>query len=157
VYRTELDGGPDAKKSRGGVLMKVSEIMTTNVECVAPGTSIMELAQKMKTLDVGFLAVCEGDRLVGTVTDRDIVIRGIAGSNEVSACTSSDIMTREVHWCSEDDDLKDVAKKMGDKEVRRMLILNSEKRLVGVVSIGDISKVEEKESGKTLKDITEAA
>ena len=137
--------------------MKVSEIMTTNVECVSPESSIAELARKMKMLDVGFLAVCENDRLVGTVTDRDIVIRGIAGSSDLNACLARDVMTKEVHWCLEDNDIKDVAKKMRDTEVRRMLILSSEKRLVGVVSIGDISKVEEKESGKTLKDISEAA
>lgn len=137
--------------------MKIREIMTTNVECVAPEMGLVEMAQKMKTLDVGFLAVCEKDRLMGTVTDRDIVIRGVAGGLDATANTARDVMTPEVHWCYEEDNVKDVAEKMRDKEVRRMLILNSEKRLVGVVSLGDISKVEEKESGKTLKDITEAA
>src|SRR6266581_522926 len=68
-----------------------------------------------------------------------------------------DIMTSEVHWCFETQDVKDVAKKMREKDVRRMLILSQDKRLVGVVSIGDLAKVEERESGKTLKDITEAA
>jgi len=136
--------------------MKVREIMTTNVECVTPETGLVELAQKMKTLDVGFLGVCDKDRLLGTVTDRDIVIRGIAGGMGASA-SARDVMTPEVHWCYEEDNIKDVAEKMRDKEVRRMLILNQEKRLVGVVSLGDLSKVEEKESGKTLKDITEAA
>jgi CBS domain-containing protein len=136
--------------------MKVREIMTTNVECVGPDTSMIDLAQKMKTLDVGFLGVCESDRLVGTVTDRDLVIRGIASGRDLMA-TARDVMSHDVFWCLEDDDVKDVAAKMREKEVRRMLILNKDKRLVGVVSIGDISKVEEKESGKTLKDITEAA
>jgi CBS domain-containing protein len=138
-------------------VMKVREIMTTNVECVEPETGLRDLAQRMKTLDVGFLAVCDHDRLVGTVTDRDIVIRSIAGGIDVNTCLARDIMTKEVHCCQEEDDVKDVARKMRDKDVRRMLILSKDKRLVGVVSIGDISKVEEKESGKTLKDITEAA
>src|SRR5262245_39381618 len=137
--------------------MKIREIMTTNVECVSPQMGLVEMAQKMKTLDVGFLGICDGDRLIGTVTDRDIVIRGVASGLNAGASTARDVMTPEVHWCTEDDNVKDVAEKMRDKEVRRMLILNSEKRLVGVVSLGDISKVEEKESGKTLKDITEAA
>jgi CBS domain-containing protein len=137
--------------------MKIREIMTTNVECVSPEMSLVEMAQKMKTLDVGFLGICDKDRLIGTVTDRDIVIRGIAGGLEASSYTARDVMTPDVHWCYEEDNVKDVAGKMRDKEVRRMLILNAEKRLVGVVSLGDISKVEEKESGKTLKDITEAA
>jgi CBS domain-containing protein len=137
--------------------MKVQEIMTTNVECVSPAAGLLELANKMKTLDVGFIPICESDRLAGTVTDRDIVIRGLAGGKDIKTCKASDIMTKDVYWCFEDEEVKDVASKMREKEVRRMLILNREKRLVGVVSIGDISKVEEKESGKTLKDITEAA
>jgi CBS domain-containing protein len=137
--------------------MEVREIMTTNVECVSPETNAVELSRKMKTLDVGFVAICENDRLVGTVTDRDIVVRAIASGRDLNTCTARDIMTQDVFWCFEDDDVKDVAQKMSDKEVRRMLILNEEKRLAGVVSLGDISKVEEKQSGKTLKDITEAA
>jgi CBS domain-containing protein len=137
--------------------MKVREIMTPNVECIGPDTGAIDLAQKMKTLDVGFLAVCEGDRLIGTVTDRDIVIRGIASGSDIKTVTARDVMTPDAFWCSEDDNVKDVAQKMRDKGVRRMLILNEGKRLAGVVSIGDISQVEEKESGKTLKDITEAA
>ena len=137
--------------------MKVREIMTTDVECVPPDTGIRDLANKMKTLDVGFIPVCENDRLVGTVTDRDIVVRGLAGGKDIATCKARDIMTTNVFWCFEDQDVKDVAKQMRDKDVRRMLILTQGKRLVGVVSIGDISKVEEKETGKTLKDITEAA
>src|SRR5215470_7228079 len=137
--------------------MKVREIMTTNVECVSPETSAIDLSQKMKTLDVGFLAVCEKDRLVGTVTDRDIVIRGIAGGRDIETCTTREIMTHDVFWSFEDDDVKDVAEKMSDKEVRRMLILNKDKRLVGIVSLGDISRVEEQKSGKTLRNIAEAA
>jgi CBS domain-containing protein len=137
--------------------MKVREIMTSHVECVAPDTGVRELASKMKTLDVGFIPVCENDRLSGTVTDRDIVIRAIAEGKDIDCSTARDIMTQDVFWCFEDQDVKDVAKLMREKEVRRMLILNADKRLVGVVSIGDISKVEETESGKTLKDISEAA
>jgi CBS domain-containing protein len=137
--------------------MKIREIMTTNVECVSPETSITDLAQKMKTLDVGFFGVCENDRLVGTVTDRDIVIRGIASEPDIRNITAREIMTHDVFWCYEDDDVKDVAEKMREKDVRRMLILNRDKRLVGVVSVGDIAQVEEQESGKTLRDISEAA
>ena len=137
--------------------MKIREIMTTNVECVSPDTGLKDLAGKMKTLDVGFVPICENDRLVGTVTDRDIVVRGLAGGKDIATCKAGDIMTTNVFWCFEDQDVKDVAKQMRDKDVRRMVILNQGKRLVGVVSIGDISKVEEKETGKTLKDITEAA
>src|SRR5215831_7123452 len=104
--------------------MKVSEIMTTNVECVTPETTITELADKMKSLDVGFLAVCEKDRIAGTVTDRDIVIRGIAGGRDLKSIKAQDIMSKEVHWCFENDNIEVVAKKMREKNVRRMLLLN---------------------------------
>jgi CBS domain-containing protein len=138
-------------------IMKIREIMTTNVECVSPDTGIPELANKMKMLDVGFVPICENDRLVGTVTDRDIVIRGLAGGKDINKQKAGDIMTQNVFLCYEDQDVKEVAEQMRDKDVRRMLILNKGKRLVGIVSIGDISKVEERETGKTLKDISEAA
>jgi CBS domain-containing protein len=138
-------------------MMKVTEIMTTNVECVTPETTISELAEKMKSLDVGFLAVCDADRIAGIVTDRDIVVRGIAGGRDLKSIKTRDIMSKEVHWCFEDEDVKNVAKKMSDKEVRRMLLLDRNKRLVGIVSIGDIAKVEEEESGRALRDISKAA
>ena len=137
--------------------MKIREIMTTNVECVPPETGVPELAKKMKSLDVGFIPVCENDRLLGTVTDRDIVLRCLGEGKDAGSCKVSDIMSSDVFWCFEDQDLEEVAEKMREKDVRRMLILNKGKRLVGVVSIGDIAKVEEKETGKTLKDIAEAA
>lgn len=137
--------------------MKVSEIMTTNVECISPDAGMTEIANRMKTLDIGFLAICDNDRLIGTITDRDIVIRGIASGKNLDTLKARGIMSDDVFWCYEDDAIKDVAGKMRDKNVRRMVILTRDKRLAGVVSIGDISKVEEKESGKTLKDITEAA
>lgn len=137
--------------------MKVREIMTSNVECLSPESNLREIAQKMKSLDVGFMPVCENDRLVGTITDRDIVIRAIAESRDINNIQARDVMTRDIVYAFEDEDVKDVAEKMRDKDVRRILILDKSKRLVGVVSIGDISKVEEKVSGKTLRDIAEAA
>jgi CBS domain-containing protein len=137
--------------------MKVSEIMSTNVECFPPEAGIKELAIKMKTLDVGFIPICENDRLAGTVTDRDLVLRGIAEGRDINSTRARDVMTNDIFWCFEDEDVKAVAKKMREREVRRLLILNRDKRLVGVVSLGDISQVEEKASGQTLHNITEAA
>ena len=137
--------------------MNVREIMTSNVECLAPDASLKDIAQEMKSLDVGFIPVCENDRLVGTVTDRDIVIRAVAEGMDINTCKARNIMSREIIYAFDDDDVKTVAEKMREKDVRRILILDKEKRLVGVVSIGDISKVEEKVSGKTLRDIAEAA
>jgi len=137
--------------------MKVREIMTSNVECLGPESSLKEIAQEMKSLDVGFIPICENDRLVGTVTDRDIVIRHVADGRDVNTTQVREIMSREIIYAFEEDDVKTVAERMREKDVRRILILDENKRLVGVVSIGDISKVEEKVSGKTLHDIAEAA
>ena len=136
--------------------MKVQEIMTTNVECIAPDTTIQEAAERMKSLDVGFLPVCEKDRLIGTVTDRDIVIRGIAENrnNQTSART---VMTSDVFYCFENDDVEKCAEHMKEKDVRRILVLDKNKRLVGVVSLGDISKSQAEAAAETLKDIAEAA
>jgi len=137
--------------------MKVREIMTSNVECLGPEITLKEVAQEMKSLDVGFMPICENDRLVGTVTDRDIVIRAVADGLDMNICKARETMSRDIVYAFEDDDVKTVAEKMREKDVRRILILDRAKRLVGVVSIGDISKVEEKVSGKTLHDIAEAA
>jgi len=137
--------------------MKVREIMSTNVECVSPDTGVKEVALKMKNLDVGFIPVCENDRLVGTLTDRDVVLRGVAEGRDLNTTKARELMTNDIIWCFEDEDVKTVAKKMRETEVRRMLILNRDKRLVGVVSIGDVSQVEEKVSGQTLHEITEVA
>jgi len=137
--------------------MKVREIMTSNVECLDPTSSLKEVAQEMKSLDVGFIPICENDRLAGTVTDRDIVIRAVADGLDINTCRASEIMSRDIVYAFEEDDVKTIAEKMREKDVRRILILDKAKRLVGVVSIGDVSKVEEKVSGKTLRDIAEAA
>jgi CBS domain-containing protein len=138
--------------------MKVREIMTTGVECVTPGTTLQEAAQRMKSLDTGFLAVCDNDRLIGAVTDRDITIRSVAEGLSLDTPVE-DIMTKDVFYCYDDYSVETAAEFMAKKEVKRLLILNRDKRLVGVVSIGDLSKVEGIQGvvGDTLKDISEAA
>jgi CBS domain-containing protein len=138
--------------------MKVRDIMTTGVECITPSTTLEEAAQRMKSLDAGFLAVCDNDRLAGAVTDRDITIRGVAEGLPLDTPVE-DIMTKDVFYCYDDDNVENAAQIMSKKEVKRLVILNRDKRLVGVVSIGDLSKVEGIQDviGDTLKDISEAA
>jgi len=136
--------------------MDVRDIMTTNVECIAPDLTIQDTAIKMKSLDVGFLPICENDRIVGTVTDRDIVLRAVADGKDGNTSAQT-IMTKDVFFCFEDDSVEDCADHMKEHEVKRMLVLNRDKRLVGVVSIGDIAKSKEKTAGKALKDISDAA
>jgi CBS domain-containing protein len=138
--------------------MKVREIMTTGVECISPETTLQDAAKKMKSLDVGFLPICRNDRLVGALTDRDIAIRGVAEA-KAAGLRAGDIMTKDIFYCYDNDDVEHVTDYMKEKEVKRLLILNRDKRLVGVVSIGDLSKVEgiQEVVGDTLKDISEAA
>ena len=140
--------------------MKVSEIMSHNLECVEPTASIKEAAEKMRSLDVGFLPVCEEDgAVVGTLTDRDITIRHVADGQNPYRVKVRDIMTPDALYCLEDQDVEEVARYMQEHEVRRVLIYDWNHHLVGVVSLGDLSKVagEERLAGETLKDIAEAA
>jgi CBS domain-containing protein len=112
----------------------------------------------MKSLDVGFLPLCEEDRLVGTLTDRDIVLRVLAEGMDVERSNARDVMTEDVFWCYEDLTIDEVADYMAEKEIRRVLILNRKKKLVGVISIGDIAKARgaQLKAGETIKEIAEA-
>ena len=139
--------------------MKVRAIMTKNVECIEPTLPIAKAAQKMRDLDIGFLPICENDRLLGTVTDRDITIRSVAQGRDPRLATVSEIMTQEAFSCYDDEDVESVGQAMQEKEVRRMLILDRQEKLVGVVSLGDIAKTtgESGLAGETLGEIVEAA
>jgi CBS domain-containing protein len=136
--------------------MEVREIMSSDVETVAPEDTLQDAAEKMKSHDVGFLPICENNRLVGTVTDRDIVIRAIADGKGIKTDIRS-VMTKGVFYCFDDEDVETCAETMKEKEVKRMLVLNRDKKLVGVVSLGDLAKAHQDAAGGALKDITEAA
>ncbi len=136
--------------------MKVSECMSRDVRIASPDWSIREAARAMKEIDAGFLPVGENDRLVGMVTDRDIAIRAIA-KNKGPKTLVRDVMTDEVIYCHDDEDLDAVSTKMADRKVRRLPVLNREKRLVGIVSIGDLAQSPEdsgKRSGAALGGIS---
>jgi CBS domain-containing protein len=139
--------------------MKVQEIMTRDIEYIDPETSIGKAAEIMRDLNIGFLPVCENDRLVGTVTDRDITIQSVAQGRDPGDAVVREIMNPQIFYRYEDDDVGEIARYMQEEEVRRMLILNRDKRLVGVVSIGDIARASGKKhlAGETLGHITEAA
>ena len=139
--------------------MKVSRVMTSDVECIAPDTTLQKAAQRMKALDVGFLPVCEKDRLIGTVTDRDIAIRSVAEGLGIRKTTARDIMSIQVYYCFDDQDISECGHAMQDQGVRRMLVLNRNKKLVGVVSLGDIATKsgEAPLAATTLKETSRAA
>lgn len=118
--------------------MKVSEAMSRDVRVVNPDQTIAEAAQLMAEIDAGSLPVGDNDKLVGMLTDRDIAIRGVA-KNCGPDTKVRDVMTKDVKYCYEDEALGHVAKNMGDIQVRRLPVVNREKRLVGIVSLGDIA------------------
>jgi CBS domain-containing protein len=119
-------------------MMKISSVMSRDVQVCAPDASLRDAAALMKQIDTGVLPVAEKDRLVGMITDRDIAIRGIADGKGPDAKVG-DAMSREVKYCFEDEDVAHVAKNMAELQVRRLPVMNREKRLVGIVSLSDLA------------------
>jgi len=136
--------------------MKVKEVMTREVEFIQPNNSLQTAAQKMRDRDVGFLPVYEGDELVGVVTDRDIVIRGIVGGMNPDAILGREMVTSPVIHCFDDQDAEEAARLMRQNQVRRLIVLDrNNNRPVGVVSLGDLAgTVNDKTSGKVLQGIS---
>ncbi len=118
--------------------MKVSEAMTHDVRLATPDQTICEAAKTMAQIDAGALPVQQDDRLVGVITDRDIAVRAVAEGKSPNTKVA-DVMSREVLYCYEDQDLDDVLRNMGAVKVRRLPVLNRDKRLVGIISIGDVA------------------
>ena len=134
--------------------MKVREAMTGDVRLTDPDHSIREAAQTMADQDIGALPVGENDRLVGMITDRDIAVRAVAqGCGPETKIR--EVMSQEVMYCFEDEDLEDVAQNMGNVKVRRLPVLSRDKRLVGIISLSDLSRCEDaKKTGKAVADIS---
>ena len=137
--------------------MQVSKVMTRDAECVRPDTTLQEAARKMRDLDVGPLPVCgDNDRLVGMITDRDITVRAVAEARDPRTTTVQDVMTPDVVYCFEDQDVQEAARLMRENQVRRLVVLNRDKRLVGIVSLGDLAVEtgDEKLAGRTLEHVS---
>jgi CBS domain-containing protein len=136
--------------------MQVKDVMTAGVECVGPDATLQEAARKMKDLDVGPLPVCDNDRLAGLLTDRDIVVRAVAEGRDPRSAHVRDVMTPDVVYCFEDQDVQEAARLMQQRQIRRLVVLNRDKRLSGIVSIGDVA-VESGDrnlAGKTLEHVS---
>ena len=118
--------------------MKIKDVMTTDVRTAAPDQTMRSAAQMMHQVDSGVLPVGENDRLVGMITDRDIAVRGVA-EGKGPETPIRDVMSAEVKYCFEDDELDSVADNMADLKVRRLPVINRDKRLVGMVSLGDFA------------------
>jgi CBS domain-containing protein len=119
--------------------MKVKDAMHKGVEWVPPTTPVAELAKKMRELDIGAIPIGENDKLIGMVTDRDIVCRGVGNGKDISKLTARDVMTPNIVWCHADEDLDDATRIMEDKKIRRLPVIDKHRRMVGMLSLGDIS------------------
>ena len=122
--------------------MKVSDAMSRDVQMTSPKESIRDAARTMAKIDAGALPVSENDRLVGLITDRDIAVRAVA-EGKAPTTKVRDVMSDEVLYCFDDQDLDEVARNMAEMKVRRLPVLNREKRLVGIISFGDLARNED--------------
>ena len=135
--------------------MKVCDAMSRDVQLANPKQSIREAAQMMAKIDAGVLPVGENDRLVGVITDRDITIRAVA-EGKAPTTKVRDVMSKELLYCFEDQDLDEVARNMSDMKVRRLPVVNRDKRLVGIISFGDLARNENPDTtGQALSIISE--
>ena len=134
--------------------MKVRDVMSRDVQIARPGDSIQEVAGRMSAGDFGFMPVCEGNQLIGVVTDRDLVRRALASGSPPSTPVA-EVMSRTVESRRDDEDLREILDCMSSRQIRRLPILDRDDRLVGVVSLGDLStRVKEKYAGEALEDIS---
>ena len=133
----------------------VNEVMTTDVQVIAPEATLREAAQMMLILDVGALPVCQGSKLLGMVTDRDITVRGVAAGLSSDVACVADVMTKDLEFCTEDQDTEEVMHTMGYAQVRRLPVVNMDGGLVGIVSLGDMARRQPGPVDQTVRDISE--
>ena len=134
--------------------MEIRDVMSTDVRIASPDHTIQQAAQMMAEIDAGALPVGENDRLIGMITDRDIAIRAVAKGRGPDTPVR-EAMTPEIEYCFEDEDIEEVAEKMSALQVRRLPVLNREKRLVGIISLGDIARYEEDAAGEAINEISQ--
>ena len=120
--------------------MKIEDVMHRNVEVIATDATVREAAQRMSASNIGVLPVCVGDRIAGMLTDRDIVVRSIARGDDPDKRCARDIMTRDVERCHAQDSLDEASQRMADRQIQRLLVMDENERLVGIVSIADLAR-----------------
>ena len=135
--------------------MKVSDSMTRDVRVANPNQTIQDAAKIMLDVDSGVLPVGENDRLIGMITDRDIAVRAVAQGKGPQTLVR-EVMTDHVHYCFDDEDTDEVTRKMADSQVRRLPVVNRDKRLIGILSLGDVATRRDgaDEAGEALSDIS---
>lgn len=133
----------------------VGRIMTRGVRTLAPTDTLVAAAQAMDEWNVGAIPVCDGERLVGMITDRDITVRGVAQGRPLDGTRLVDVMTEHVRWCYEDDPVEDQLAEMRAVQIRRLPVVDRQQHLVGILSLGDIAvKADPVEAGEALVAIS---
>ncbi len=139
-------------------MAQVKDIMTQGCQWISPEESVAKAASIMKDKDIGFLPIGENDRLIGMVTDRDITVRAVAEGKDPASTKVRSIMTAKTYYCYDDQDIEEVCNNLGEIKVRRLPVVNRDKRLVGVVTIGDLAqKASRANVGQTEQQITACA
>ncbi|MCE4553122.1 CBS domain-containing protein [Pelomonas cellulosilytica] len=135
-------------------MTRIADIMSVDVQTVQPQESLRRAAQCMQDLDVGSLPVCNGERLLGMLTDRDIVVRGIADGLDPDTACVSDVMSPEPACCTPEQDTESAKRLMGERQIRRLPVVDSDRRLVGIVSLGDVALRESGHVDRALREIS---
>lgn len=137
----------------------LKDIMTDHVDVISPDATAEDAASKMRDLNVGAIPVCDEEGLVGMVTDRDLVVRVMAARRDPKAVRVGEAMTPEVSYCFEDDDVEKAVQLMSQKQIRRLPVLSKAKKLVGIVSLGDLAVhgIDTKKSGDVLEHVSQPA
>lgn len=136
-------------------MTQIKDVMTPNFKFMAPDSPIAQVAQQMRDIDSGFMPLAENDKMVGMITDRDITIRAIAEGKDPANTPAREIMTAKTYYCYDDQDIEEVCNNMGEIQVRRLPVVNRDKRLVGVVSMGDLAQSASRPNiGQTQQQIT---
>ncbi len=138
--------------------MKLKDIMTTEVVVVSPQTTVRAIAKQMDTSNIGCIPVCDGQKILGVVTDRDICLKAVAQGIDPDQCTADRVMSKPAVWCFEDTDVDEAARLMETRQIRRLVVVDRNKNLVGMVALGDVAtRANDRIAGEALEKISEPA
>ncbi len=136
-------------------MTKIKDVMSPNFKFMAPDSPVAQVAQQMRDMDCGFMPLAENDKMIGMITDRDITIRAVAEGKNPAEVKARDIMTAKTYYCYDDQDVEEVCNNLGEIQVRRLPVVNRDKRLVGIVSMGDLAQSASRPNvGQTEQQIT---
>lgn len=144
---------------KGGAEMQLREVMSRDVEVIGPDATLAEAAQRMRDGDFGMLPVGENDRMIGAITDRDMVVRCLAEGLDPKTAKVREAMSEGIDWCFEDDDVAAAAEKMRGQQIRRLPVVSRDKRLVGIVALGDLAteQATKRHAGAVLSGVSQGA